>query len=57
MTDGSTVAEFRDPVEGNRRTCLLLLAQYESEGIIERLGDRRIITEQGRSLLRSPEGR
>lgn len=51
--DGLTVAEFRDLVKGNRRICLLLLAQYDDEGVIERVGDRRIITDHGRSHLKT----
>ena len=39
--EGITVAEFRDLVGGNRKICLLLLAQYDSEGLTERFGDRR----------------
>jgi hypothetical protein len=57
ISEGLTVAEFRDLIGGNRRTCLLLLARYESEGIVERVGDRRVITDRGRSLLGSLEAR
>lgn len=41
--DGITVAEFRDLVGGNRKICLLLLAQYDSEMFTQRVGDVRIL--------------
>lgn len=50
---GITVAEFRDLVDGNRKICLLLLAQYDTEGITVRKGDYRYITEKGRNKLRN----
>jgi selenocysteine-specific elongation factor len=40
---GITVAEFRDLVGGNRKICLLLLAQYDSELLTKRAGDFRIL--------------
>jgi selenocysteine-specific elongation factor len=40
---GITVAEFRDLVGGNRKICLLLLAQYDSELITQRVGDVRVL--------------
>jgi len=40
---GFTVAEFRDLVGGNRKICLLLLAQYDAELLTKRNGDLRII--------------
>ncbi len=45
-----TVAEFRDLTAGNRKICLLLLNYFDSEGITERNGDYRNITEKGRVL-------
>jgi selenocysteine-specific elongation factor len=45
---GLTVAQFRDLVSGNRKICLLLYALFDSEGIIERKGDVRVLTEKGR---------
>jgi CheY-like chemotaxis protein len=47
--DGLTVAQFRDLVKGNRKICLLLLAQYDREGIIFREGDLRYLTDKGRN--------
>jgi len=47
--DGITVAQFRDLVKGNRKICLLLLAQYDREGIIFRDGDLRFLTDKGRN--------
>jgi len=41
--EGFTVAEFRDLVGGNRKICLLLLAQYDAELLTKRTGDLRII--------------
>lgn len=49
--DGMTVADFRDLVHGNRKICLLLLAIYDGEGVTERQGDVRVITEQGRARV------
>ena len=46
--EGLTVAQFRDVVEGNRKICLLLLALFEKEGIVKRVGDVRIITQKGK---------
>lgn len=40
---GFTVAEFRDLVGGNRKICLLLLAQYDAELLTKRDGDLRSI--------------
>jgi selenocysteine-specific elongation factor len=40
---GITVAEFRDLVGGNRKICLLLLAQYDSEMLTKRDGDYRYL--------------
>ena len=48
---GLTVAQFRDLIGGNRKICLLLYAAFDREGITERDGDVRRITENGRSLL------
>jgi len=46
-TGGITVAQFRDLINGNRKICLLLLAQYDREGFTSREGDMRFITEKG----------
>jgi len=48
---GMTVAAFRDLVHGNRKICLLLLAIYDSEGVTERQGDARFLTDKGREAL------
>jgi selenocysteine-specific elongation factor len=40
---GITVAEFRDLVGGNRKICLLLLAQYDAEMLTVRDGDSRYL--------------
>ena len=45
--EGITVARFRDLVNGNRKICLLMLSQYDSEGITIRSGDYRLITTKG----------
>ncbi|MBN1673777.1 MAG: selenocysteine-specific translation elongation factor [Kiritimatiellae bacterium] len=50
-TEGMTVADFRDLVRGNRKICLLLLAIYDAEGITERDGDLRTLTNKGRARL------
>ncbi len=43
---GITVAEFRDLVGGNRKICLLLLAQYDSERVTKRDGDLRFLVKE-----------
>jgi hypothetical protein len=43
---GITVAEFRDLVGGNRKICLLLLAQYDSERVTKRDGDFRFLVKE-----------
>ena len=48
---GLTVAQFRNLVSGNRKICLILYALFDSEGITERQGDVRVITDKGRKLL------
>ena len=50
---GLAVAQFRDLVAGHRKICLLLYALFDSEGITERQGDVRVITEKGREKLRA----
>lgn len=40
---GMTVAEFRDLIGANRKFCLLLLSQFDSEGTTLRIGDNRIL--------------
>ncbi len=50
--DGLRVAEFRNLVGGNRKICLLLLGQYDSEKIVERKDDKRVITEKGRMSIK-----
>lgn len=47
---GLTVAAFRDLVEGNRKICLLLYTLFDSEKIIERKDDVRVITEKGKTV-------
>jgi hypothetical protein len=51
--EGLTVAQFRDLVSGNRKICLLLYALFDSEGITERQGDVRVITDKGKKLLKA----
>ena len=46
--EGLTVAQFRDLVSGNRKICLLLYALFDSEGIVERKGDVRVLTQKGK---------
>jgi len=43
---GMTVAEFRDLVGGNRKICLLLLAQYDAELLTKRVGDLRMLVKK-----------
>lgn len=43
---GITVAEFRDLVDGNRKICLLLLAQYDAEMVTIRDGDFRYLKKE-----------
>ena len=45
--EGITVAQFRDLINGNRKICLLLLTQFDKEGITNRQEDLRFITEKG----------
>ena len=40
---GIKVSDFRDLVNGNRKICLLLLAQFDSEGTTVRNGDFRFL--------------
>lgn len=44
--NGITVAQFRDLINGNRKICLLLLAQFDREGITHRDGDFRFLSEK-----------
>jgi len=44
--NGITVAQFRDLTFGNRKICLLLLAQFDREGITYRDGDFRFLNEK-----------
>ncbi|MCP4605971.1 MAG: selenocysteine-specific translation elongation factor [Proteobacteria bacterium] len=48
--DGLTVAQFRDLVSGNRKICLLLYKIFDSEGIISRKDDVRILTKKGEAF-------
>jgi selenocysteine-specific elongation factor len=41
--EGVTVAQFRDITGGNRKICLLLLAQFDAEKITRRQGDVRVL--------------
>jgi selenocysteine-specific elongation factor len=54
VPEGITVAQFRDLVEGNRKICIALLTMFDAEGITERQGDVRVITEKGRTLASNP---
>ena len=45
---GITVAQFRDLVNGNRKICLLLLAQFDREEITRREDDLRFLTDKGK---------
>jgi selenocysteine-specific elongation factor len=49
--EGATVATFRDLVDGNRKICLLLINQYDGEGVTVRNGDYRYITRKGTAWL------
>lgn len=42
--NGITVAVFRDLIRGNRKICLLLLAQFDTEGTTIRKGDYRFLS-------------
>lgn len=46
-----TVAEFRDLTNGNRKMCLLLLNIFDTEGLTQRDGDYRTITEKGKMYV------
>ncbi len=50
---GATVADFRDFVKGNRKICLLMINQFDKEGITFRESDLRFITEEGKKLIKS----
>jgi selenocysteine-specific elongation factor len=50
---GMTVAEFRDLVAGNRKTCLALLGLFDAEGVTRRVGDLRVLTRKGRDAVRA----
>lgn len=54
LNDGAaiSVSEFRDLIDGNRRICLMLLGLFDREGLTQRSGDQRRITEKGRAALR-----
>jgi selenocysteine-specific elongation factor len=54
---GITVAQFRDLVKGNRKICLLLLAQYDREGIVLREGDLRFLSDKGRNWYQMRYGK
>ena len=49
--DGITIAEFRDLIDGNRKICLILINMFDNEGIIQRVEDRRVITEKGKLVI------
>ncbi len=53
--EGIKVSEFRDLVGGNRKICLLMITQFDSEGITVRKGDYRFITEKGRKKFEELE--
>ncbi len=46
--NGITAAHFRDLIEGNRKICRLLLAQFDREEITIREGNFRYLTEEGK---------
>ncbi|MFZ2957217.1 MAG: selenocysteine-specific translation elongation factor [Candidatus Ozemobacteraceae bacterium] len=43
QTEGIKVSDFRDLVNGNRKICLLLLAQFDAEGVTVRKEDFRFL--------------
>ena len=43
QTEGIKVCDFRDLINGNRKICLLLLAQFDAEGTTARNGDFRFL--------------
>ena len=49
--EGISVAGFRDLVHGNRKICLLMLTQFDREGVIIREGNNRFITSLGKDKL------
>jgi selenocysteine-specific elongation factor len=49
---GMRVAHFRDLIGGNRKICLLLYALFDREGITEREGDVRVLTDEGKRRAR-----
>ncbi|MBN2037791.1 MAG: selenocysteine-specific translation elongation factor [Chitinispirillaceae bacterium] len=51
---GLTVAQFRDLIAANRKVALSLFSLFESEGIIQRTGDVRILTDRGREKAAMP---
>lgn len=51
--EGINIAGFRDLVGGNRKMCLLLIGLFDKEGISQRKGDFRFITEHGRYFLKN----
>lgn len=55
LSGGATVSvsEFRDLIDGNRKICLMLLGLFDREGLTQRSGDQRRITEKGRAALRT----
>jgi selenocysteine-specific elongation factor len=48
---GLTVAQFRDLIGANRKLCLLLYVLFDAEGVTERQGDVRVITDKGRNAV------
>jgi len=48
--EGMSVAEFRSLISGNRKITLLLFAKFESEKIIKRSGDIRVLSDKGRNM-------
>jgi selenocysteine-specific elongation factor len=52
-SEGISVSEFRDLVNGNRKICVILLNMFDNEGILRRIEDRRYITDKGKELLQS----
>jgi hypothetical protein len=44
---GLTVAQLRDLTGGTRRMAILLFQLFETEGIIKRVGDIRVLSKKG----------
>ncbi|MDJ0763492.1 MAG: selenocysteine-specific translation elongation factor [Myxococcota bacterium] len=49
--DGLSVGQFRDLLGGSRRLAMLLFQLFETQGIIGRVNDIRVLTKKGNSLV------